>query len=412
MPGIADLFAASAPQAQPVQNVPTQMNQLANEQALNQQRQAMTASSAQDIQLKQRGMQASMLAAGMDKPEILPQLVRSANKLGGVQLDENMTPDQARAFVMSSVPVEQQPQYGLMQQQAGMVKALRDRLARGGPQAQPMPSQASGSTPPPAPNNLSGGSGSLIDPDTMALMAVVNPPMATALSTVQKTQQESPGGKAQAEYQTKSAGKLADLDATENLLKTSINQMQTALEPDNDLDGKSAAETAIGGFAPEDRSMYSMQFPNAPFANQKGGLAYSKLQTLLNPEAGEEAKASFNRVTGQEFKTFQASQGLNVPPDQRPKIIKTAIAQAQKKLADIQSQRGQLVNQAGVSAPQSVEADFNAKKGSNPQPPSMNAGEQAQSIMAAKQAIANGAPKDAVRKRLMDAGINPTQAGL
>ena len=50
--------------------------------------------------------------------------------------------------------------------------------------------------------------------------------------------------------------------------------------------------------------------------------------------------------------------------------------------------------------------------GSNAPSSQLNAKEQLDSITAAKQAISSGAPKDAVRQRLIDAGINPSHAGL
>lgn len=220
MPGIESLFAGSAPQAQPVQNVPTLTNDLINQQVMNQARQAQTAGAAQDMQLKQRGMQLSMLA-GLDnildpdkRAEAQPHVIAMANKLNpSYQIDPSIDESTRRALIMSGVPVEQQPQYGMMQQQAGLLGALRDRLT--GQPAQPSSAMAGGMPSPAAQgpmaspgsgNSLDGAPGSLTDPNTMALMAVVNPNMATALANVQKTQYESPAGKGEA-AKTEAQGK-------------------------------------------------------------------------------------------------------------------------------------------------------------------------------------------------------------
>lgn len=197
-------------------------NQQGVMQSQNALRQAQTINSAQDAQQKQRSFQLSMLNGVMSLPpeqqaDALSKVVPMMNRMGPTQFDSQMTPAMAKMYTMSNVPTEQIPQYQMMQGQAGLLNALRDKLApqgmqgaqaggmtavqtQGQPQGgaqigTPMPANGiiGGGAGSPAP--IPAGGGSPIDPDTLALMAAVKPDMANAMVNVQKLQYDSPQGK-------------------------------------------------------------------------------------------------------------------------------------------------------------------------------------------------------------------------
>lgn len=116
MPGIEDLFAASAPNAQPVVNLPTAINSLADQQSQNQYRNAQTNSAVQEMQSKQRAMQLSMLNGVLTEPDpekqrqLISNLVPIANKLNpSYQIDPNIDVPTIRALVQSQHPPENIP---------------------------------------------------------------------------------------------------------------------------------------------------------------------------------------------------------------------------------------------------------------------------------------------------------------
>lgn len=212
MPGIESLFAGSAPQAQPVQNVPALTNDLINQQVMNQARQAQTAGAAQDMQLKQRGMQLSMLA-GLDnildpakRAEAQPHVIAMANKLNpSYQIDPSIDEGTRRALIMSGVPVEQQPGYGLAQSNTAINQALLGAL--GGAPAAAGGANPDGGMPSSAANAPAAGIGSApaisapqgsMSPQAQELLAIARPEASKALQGTplykqQATQAETVG---------------------------------------------------------------------------------------------------------------------------------------------------------------------------------------------------------------------------
>lgn len=139
MVGISDLFAGSAPNAQPVTNAPTALNNLADQQAQNQFRNAATASQVQDIQAKQRAMQLSMLngvltEADPDKQkQLISNIVPIANKLNpSYQIDPNIDVPTIRALVQSQNPLTNIPNQDFLQNQgSGLSPIVKAGLQSG-----------------------------------------------------------------------------------------------------------------------------------------------------------------------------------------------------------------------------------------------------------------------------------------
>lgn len=232
--------------------------------------------------------------------------------------------------------------------------------------AQPSPTQGQAAPIQPLPPRDAGDIG--LTPQQQTAMAIFDPAGSAALTNLKSAQYKSPQGEGQKTYNTESAKKLAANEAELPILQTTLDSYKMALTPDSALGGKSPAETAIGGFSPETRAMYGMQFPNMPFADQQGGAAYNKLENILNPAAAQSAKANFQRVTGQEYKTFQGAQGLNTPPAQRPAIIKQSMQQVQNRINQIQQENARLRGVVGTGQQSTSQASSQPPQGAKQAP--------------------------------------------
>lgn len=119
MPGIENLFASAAPQAQSVENPINISQNIATNDKLNQLRQAQTSGAMNDLQQKQRAMQISMLNGVLNEQDpdkqrqILQNIVPIANKINpSYQIDPNIDVPTVRALVASQVSPEKQAELG------------------------------------------------------------------------------------------------------------------------------------------------------------------------------------------------------------------------------------------------------------------------------------------------------------
>lgn len=250
MPGIEDLFASSAPQSQPVQNATTQGNAMQAQNVMNQARQAQTALQVQDVAMKQRQMQLSVLNGVLALPpqqqgDALSRVVPMMNRLGPTQFDEGMTPETAKMFVMSQVPAQNIPEFALNQQMVPMMQAVQQRIAGGAPgqggtpmpTGMPMPQngqiQPQGSAPIPQ------GGGQPIDPQSLEMMAAI-PKLAPMAKDMSDIQNQSPQGQAAIEGAKNSAKNTSEaqkgaLEAGEgyNQVKQSIDSLKSLINDPN-----------------------------------------------------------------------------------------------------------------------------------------------------------------------------------
>lgn len=184
---------------------------------------AQTASAINDVQMKQRQMQASMLGAIANLPpdqyeSAKAHIIPIVNKLNpSYQVDPNIDQQTAAMIARGNVPIEQQPQYALNQSMIPMMQSIRDRLSGGGAQGSNM---SGGNSSDANPTN----NGQIIDPQTLSLMATI-PGMDKSVDTInniQKTQFESPQGKANSAESVKTAENLADAQKTYSVAESNL----------------------------------------------------------------------------------------------------------------------------------------------------------------------------------------------
>lgn len=237
---------------------------------------AQTAGAVNDVQMKQRGMQASMLGALASLPTDQYE-AQKATTIGAInklnpswQIDPNIDQQTARMNAMSVVPVQEQPIYGLNQQIPELMKQIQ-----GGGQPDVMGGQPGSSPALPFAN---------VDPRTLATMSAIPAlkPVVDTMLNVQKTNQESPTGKNIAE-----ANKNA-IDATQ-----AFGQVKASLGSLEDLIGKTDEN---GNFIPNNNLP---QTRGVLTAEQRANLAQR-----FGSAAGEAEGYFGSQKTSDDYKAF------------------------------------------------------------------------------------------------------------
>lgn len=300
-------------------------------------------------------------------------------------------------------------------QQGGQQPGTQPQAApAGAPAAPPGGGMAPGAIPvynqpPAAPASPAGASGSWdSDPSTMAALAVVDPKSSEAITNLRKSTYDSPPGKAAATAANEAAKTIAQNDQDIALGNQYIQNINKAISPDPTLGGKSLNEVAPDGAWAHYKAIYEGNAPNAIGGDTQGATAYNQLQSLLIPAAARQSKESFNRVTGMEFnKMLEAQGGLNQPRDARAGVFRQNMQTTAQNIAAKQAQNDKLRAQYNLP-PSSV-----APAASAPQaPPQLSQKIISNTIMQAKNAIANGKDPAAVKQRLQENGIDPSKYGL
>lgn len=248
----------------------------------------------------------------------------------------------------------------------------------------------------------------LLTPAQKVGLAVIDPAASQALTSQQKAQQESPAGKGAettavdiADNINEAQKNVATIDARiPNAMK--ILDDQISLAP-NTFVGKDTGRigerlsgdiAGLGGAAdPTLASQTKFEQNNAALFNQElpaimGALNSGRIDIPL-VDAIKEASAIDEYGTPEQ--KVMAAQNL-----------KGLLLKAQENAHGYLAKIGDQPTATGGR---------NASQPNAPAQPT-NAKEHFDSITAARQAVAKGAPVDAVRKRLMDAGIDPSKAGL
>lgn len=262
-------------------------NQTSELQSQNMLRGAQTAGAISDVQMKQRGMQASMLGAianlAPDQYEAARNnIIPIINRLNpSFQFDPSIDQQTARMAAMSAVPVAEQPQYGLTQSNAAINQALLKSLGGGqgvtnaqeglappgGQPAQPgvASSAASSAAPPPATG---------ISPQAQQLLAIARPDASNALNNITKTSYDSPEVKAKTALDVKNSDNLADAQKTYNVAASSLpralQRFQQLRDASKDASYGLGVDAEGGGLAPKFAQTGGGKFfePNTATANQ------------------------------------------------------------------------------------------------------------------------------------------------
>ena len=394
-------------------------NDTATLQANNMLKGAQTAGAVQEVQQKQRQMQLSMLS-GLDNiqdPEkraaAAPLIIGMANKLNpSIQFDPNMDEATRKAVVMSGVPVGEQPQYNMMNQQAGLLGALRDRLApaQGNiPVSGAQPAMGTASPQSPSAPTTAG-----FDAPTMALMAAVKPDMANALTNIQKTAYDSPEMKGESALNVKNADNLAD---SQKIFNATYSNLPLAMKRFQML--RDAAKNASYGTGSGGTDQYLANTTLGHAISPQTAAANQTIEQVANQGLISELAPNLQGMKPNKFLESISSKGNLINPQDRPEVKQTAVDNIQNQyIGMIKSNAAQRRAYGDKNVPTDAEIDAQVKQLSGPNtalPAHMQQGgqntsaltapEQLQSLDAARQAIANGAPRDAVIQRLTAAGI-------
>lgn len=267
-------------------NTLTQANDIQGQIAKNNALTSQTGNAVQDVMDKQRKFQLSMLNGVLTLPEeqqagALSKVVPMMNRMGPTQYSEDMTPATAKLITMANVPTEAIPQFQMMQSQAGLLNALRDKFApavqtQGNvPSANVAPN--GNSLPPGTPMPTNGvingaqpipqGGGTPIDPDALNLMALVKPDTANAMTNIQKLQYESPQGQA-AIAQGKRQGEQA-AEAKKGAIESGegYNQVEQTIEALKKLSDNPDLPQSLYGIPAKQQAWFSQNFGNQKTAN-------------------------------------------------------------------------------------------------------------------------------------------------
>lgn len=117
--------------------------------------------------------------------------------------------------------------------------------------------------------------------------------------------------------------------------------------------------------------------------------------------------AQFTKAEGDSLLATLGDPNMSSP--EKDAVLDAFIADKRATLGTMQRQTGGLNSPQGgeVSLYKQGEADFNARKSS-----ALNPREKAESVFNAKKALKTGKPPEAIKQRLIDAGIDPAEAGL
>lgn len=371
MPGIDNLFAGSAPQAQPVQNVADIAQSFTNQNVMNQARQAQTASTMQDAMNKQRQYQISMLNGVLALPEeqqqdALSRIVPMMNRMGPVQFDEGMTPSTAKLYLMSNVPTEQVPMFGLNQQMANTARMVQERLAGGATQNQPAapaPGAPSSSAPlqpgTPMPQNgiinnvapIPTGGGQVIDPQTLALMATL-PGYDKAAQTINEIQNQSPQGQANIAAAKKQGENTAENIQGANVATQTLGSIEQNLDAldklNNSLPGP---EYLPAGWKAEGIKRLPATNPLTGKAIDKtASNAYEQFQEINQQQVlnGLSELVKSGAIRGNQFVEKILARGYAINPDATPEARKAEIDNLRAELKNITARQQ---NVAGANQP-------------------------------------------------------------